>query len=83
MAKHPVTFFIHLGTQLFSQLENICLKNNETSENLLMVKKLDGEFLISRFSMASNSEWIQAHGQEILEFGHVRHDRKIYLNIAS
>jgi hypothetical protein len=79
MAKHPVTFFIHLDDS--SELESICMENGETSENLLMVKKLDGEFLISRFPMASNSEWIQANEQEILEFGSVSHDRTIYLDI--
>jgi hypothetical protein len=79
MAKHPVTFFIRIRTYYYFELGNICLENGETSENLLMVKKKGGKFLISRFPMAANSEWIQAHGQEILDFGHVNHDRKIYL----
>jgi hypothetical protein len=79
MAKHPVTFFIRIRTYYYFELGNICLDNGGTSENLLMVKKSDGQFLISRFPMASNSEWIQANEQKILEFGHVSHDRKIYL----
>jgi hypothetical protein len=77
MAKHPSPFFIRVATGL-RLLEDICLENGETNENL-MVKKLNGVFLISRYPMASNSEWIQAHGQEIMNFGSVRHDRTIYL----
>jgi hypothetical protein len=77
MAKHPVTFFIRVETCL-QLLEDICLENGATNEKLLVVKR--GEcVMISRYPMASNREWIQAHGQEIMNFGSVRHDRTIYL----
>jgi hypothetical protein len=62
------------------ELENVCLKNYETNENLV-VKKLYGAFLFSRFPMEANgAKWIQRNGQEILEFVHVRHNRTIYLD---
>jgi hypothetical protein len=81
MAKHPVTFFIRMGIHPSWELENICLENGETNENLMIVKELYGAwaFVISRYPMASNSEWIQANGQEILEFAYFDHDRMIYL----
>jgi hypothetical protein len=79
MAKHPVTFFVQMRTDFSLELENICLENAETNENLV-VKKY-GAFLISRFPKAANSaKWIQANEQEILEFAYVRHDRTIYLD---
>jgi hypothetical protein len=86
MAKHPVTFFIRIGTCYLIKFENICLENGETNEKLVVKKWFDAvpisrAVLISRFPMAANSEWIQAQGQEILEFGSVSHDRTIYLDI--
>jgi hypothetical protein len=84
MAKHPVTFFIRLQTELSLELEfeNICLENAETNENLLMVG--DGELLISRFPREANgAKWIQANEQEILEFGRGNHDRTICLDLNS
>jgi hypothetical protein len=81
MAKHPVTFFIRIVTHSYYN-DNICLKNAETNENLLVVRKPGpGVFLISRIPREANgAEWIQANEQEILEFEHVSHDRTIYLD---
>jgi hypothetical protein len=80
MAKHPVTFFIRMGTYFFFELEKICLENSETNE-ILVVKRWYGAYLISRFPMAANgAKWIQANGQEITEFEHVNHDRQIYFD---
>jgi hypothetical protein len=81
MAKHPVTFFIRMQTWFSFNFENIYLENAKTNENLLMVKKCNIVYLISRFPMAANgAEWIQAYGQEILEFPSVDHDRIICLD---
>jgi hypothetical protein len=82
MATLPATFFIRIQTFICLGLENIRLENGETSE-LLIVKKVNGVFLISRYQMAANDAWIQANGQEILEFAYIDHDRMIYLDIAS
>jgi hypothetical protein len=83
MAKHPVTFFILIQTYSYLELEleNIRLENGETNENLLMVKKFNGVFLISRYQMAANDAWVQANGQEIMKFRRVSNDRTIYLDI--
>jgi hypothetical protein len=86
MAKHPVTFFIQVRFY-YLEFEDICLENAETNENLLVVKKRmpdnDYAFLISRIPKAANAKWIQANEQEILEFGHVNHDRLIHLDISN
>jgi hypothetical protein len=87
MAKHPVTFFIRIGTCYLIKFENICLENGETNEKLVVKKWFDAvpisrAVLISRFPMAANSaKWIQANEQEVLEFGPVSHDRTISLDV--
>jgi hypothetical protein len=68
MAKHPVTFFIRIA-DFHLQLEDICLENAETNENLSL-KRWCGAFVFSRFPRSANgAKWIQANEKEISEFG--------------
>jgi hypothetical protein len=77
MAKHPSNFFIRITYNF--QGEYASMENWQTNEKLVL-KKLYGAFLISRYPMRANAKWIQANGQEILEFVHVSYDRTIYLD---
>jgi hypothetical protein len=68
MAKQPASFFIRIKSNF--HCENVSLENWQTNEKMV-IKKLYGALLISRYPKGANAKWILANGQEILEFAHI------------
>jgi hypothetical protein len=79
MAEHPALFFIRMAYNF--HCETVSLDNCETNEKLV-IKKLYGALLISRYPMGANTKWVQANMQEMLKFVHVTRGRKIAFDKA-